>query len=102
MQVSKMVNYVFSNVIFNSFCFLYSVQCPNIDAIVNGILTKQTDGSLTTITYACLAGYYLDGNSNRECTDGKWSGSQPTCSKHQFVQACSALGLIYQRLTGVL
>ena len=41
-------------------------------------LDTNTFGSQAN--YSCSEGYFLNGNTTRECqADGQWSGSEPTC-----------------------
>ncbi|XP_060593777.1 fibropellin-1-like, partial [Ruditapes philippinarum] len=54
--------------------------CPTPGSISYGSrsYTGTTDGS--RVTYSCNAGYtFTSGSASRTCSNGAWSGSQPTC-----------------------
>ncbi|XP_065058048.1 sushi, von Willebrand factor type A, EGF and pentraxin domain-containing protein 1-like [Rhopilema esculentum] len=54
------------------------IACPYINDVANGHVSR----SKLKVTYSCSAGYQLNGPSTRLChPDGKWSGTQPTCTR---------------------
>ncbi|XP_052791551.1 LOW QUALITY PROTEIN: uncharacterized protein LOC128225682 [Mya arenaria] len=56
------------------------VTCPTLNAPDSGSFVLVTDGMVTRTEYSCVDGYYLDGNSSRECLlSGSWTGVQPKC-----------------------
>ncbi|XP_019618629.1 PREDICTED: sushi, von Willebrand factor type A, EGF and pentraxin domain-containing protein 1-like [Branchiostoma belcheri] len=60
-----------------------------------GALSSPAHGSISgshyygdRVTFSCSSGYYLQGSSSRTCqSNGRWSGTQPTCQR----VACGAL-----------
>ena len=57
-----------------------STTCPSLPSINNGLLSSNKTAISTTVTYTCLAGYFLQGPSTRTCrTPGVWDGLQPLC-----------------------
>ena len=49
---------------------------------MTGSYTQETDGKVTTTTYACADSYGLSGSSTSDCrSDGTWDSLTPTCGK---------------------
>ena len=75
----KINHNLYNNLIF--FCG-HTVQCNALSSITNGEDLVSTDGSRTTVTYSCPAGYTLDGEVINYCnSDGTWTSIVPTCGK---------------------
>ncbi|XP_062518035.1 sushi, von Willebrand factor type A, EGF and pentraxin domain-containing protein 1-like isoform X2 [Corticium candelabrum] len=53
--------------------------CPVLGDPRNGGVSVSAYG--TTATYSCDRGYKLEGNKQRTCSYGVWSGSEPHCKK---------------------
>ena len=57
-----------------------SETCPLLEAPAHGTIAAPQTEIGSTVTYACEAGYSLDGASARTCLeDGTWSGRPPQC-----------------------
>ncbi|XP_045204681.2 sushi, von Willebrand factor type A, EGF and pentraxin domain-containing protein 1-like isoform X2 [Mercenaria mercenaria] len=55
-------------------------KCPDLSDPDSGTLTMTTSGSVTTATFTCQSGYYLNGAFTLTCgSDGLWSSDSPTC-----------------------
>ena len=59
-------------------------RCPDLGAIANGYIVKQTsDSSITcndVIVFGCNDGFTLDGHIATTCLyNGRWSHPTPTC-----------------------
>ena len=56
---------------------------PGLPPIDNAIFDYNTMESLltneTVAIYTCNDGFSLDGNANRICDTGKWTGVEPMC-----------------------
>ena len=75
--------YVAHNVTMAHIFFLYTiVVCPSLRSPANGDV--QISGNAAT--YSCNKRYELRGNGRRICSNGVWSGRQPSCvqSKSMF------------------
>ncbi|XP_064387965.1 uncharacterized protein LOC135336171 isoform X3 [Halichondria panicea] len=68
------------------------VMCPTLDTLDNGVITIIPPPGTTTSDYgslanhACITGYYLSGNQQRNCIGGGsngvvgiWDGAPPSC-----------------------
>ncbi len=64
---------------FYSLCFIVNTVCPVLGDPRNGEVSVSAYG--TTATYSCDRGYKLEGNKQRTCSYGVWSGSEPHCKK---------------------
>ncbi|XP_076439986.1 sushi, von Willebrand factor type A, EGF and pentraxin domain-containing protein 1-like isoform X2 [Babylonia areolata] len=58
-----------------------AVDCPEIDSgIENGIVNISSNTFGGQVTYSCIPGYMIEGDSTRTClASGAWSGTQPVC-----------------------
>jgi len=71
----------------SSLCIDLVVPCQPVTDPKNGVITCSLgdDGVLSykdTCSYTCKTGYKLTGHDTRTCmSDGRWSGTKPTCSK---------------------
>ena len=62
--------------------FYLLVQCSSIDSPASGSAVFDSDGYTTLVTFSCIAGYELYGNSVLSCLhDGTWNGTQPSCGE---------------------
>ncbi|KAL4230224.1 Sushi [Mactra antiquata] len=56
------------------------VSCPTLSAPTSGYMNLSTDGITSKITYKCMDGYYLDGETILRCTEtGHWDFDKPSC-----------------------
>ena len=69
--------YVEKDVLFAHFLFI--LVCPNLRGPGNGAV--QVSGIVAT--YSCNSGYDLRGNRRRICSNGVWSGSEPSCERSE-------------------
>ena len=71
--------------------FLSAIVCSSLNLDVNGFIEYTPDSVepfdfLTTATYYCNEGFFLEGNNISECREGgasitgEWTGSAPSCS----------------------
>lgn len=68
------------------FCYLFSVVCDGLESVDSGTFNMFTNGIATYADYSCDAGYYLSGETQRQCdSDGVWSGSKPACSMYSII-----------------
>ncbi len=51
----------------------------NMDGEMFGSFSYRPNG--TVVMYVCNSGYTLDGNSNRTCDTGNWTGTVPRCEE---------------------
>ena len=72
-----------------SFCTFsfFVLVCPNLRGPGNGAV--QVSGIVAT--YSCNSGYDLRGNRRRICSNGVWSGSEPSCERsepilHRYIE----------------
>ena len=59
-----------------------AVACGNPDpnGFPNGQRTGNNFNCQATVTYACDAGYVIQGNAQRNCQgNGQWTGTAPVC-----------------------
>ena len=64
-----------------------AITCSTLSFIVNGVISYNQRGTPypfgTSAVYSCTEGFYLQGDSSRECggssVSGIWSGSAPVC-----------------------
>ena len=70
---------------FLSFMLLNCVVCPRLSSPANGFVRYQ---SKSTATYTCLPGFNLQGNRQRTCLHGVWTGSQPSCVPSESSNLC--------------
>ncbi len=61
--------------------YLFVEKCPKL-TIEGGKVKIRGDKA----TYTCSKGYFLNGPSERRCTDGTWSESSPECRSHRSLQ----------------
>jgi hypothetical protein len=56
--------------------------CSEPQVPADGALVKSNDNfEGSVITYTCLPGNILVGDTSQQCLSGQWSGSTPTCQK---------------------
>lgn len=69
-----------------AFFLLFSVLCDQLTNPPSGDIGFTSDGFVTTATYTCMTGYYLQGGATRTCDeDGSWEGVQPACCTYTCV-----------------
>ncbi len=54
-----------------------SIVCPKLSDPAYG----EVDVAYNVATYSCQYGYKLKGDEQRTCSNGVWSGSEPSCFK---------------------
>ncbi len=63
----------------------------------NGTLEYDTDEDVFSATrpngtvamYTCISGFKLDGNANRICDTGNWTGTKPVCMESKCMSTCA-------------
>lgn len=54
-------------------------DCESLEDVENGQLTVTGLSSGAVAIYTCNTPYTLEGDSFRQCSNGEWTGTQPTC-----------------------
>lgn len=61
-------------------CIKPDLNCPDLAAIENGIISEKNNRFNSRVTYLCNEGYYLFGSRERLCQgDEDWSGTPAVC-----------------------
>ncbi len=78
--ISKLMPLIIRTNTLSNFCVTYIVTCPVLRNPANGNVDYTSNVYPSEAGYHCNLGYTLNGPSSRTCqSNGKWTGSQPSC-----------------------
>lgn len=77
-----------------SYLLLAAVDCGSLPNPPNGLVVAPVTTFGNSASYSCNLGFILVGDETRLCrSDGRWSGSEPTCIGKCLVM-CISEGMI--------